>query len=48
MNDWVTNFGVQIGFEALTSTKTGFREIPSPSSRKGEAVKNTFLSITQL
>ena len=24
MEDWVTNFGVQIGFEALTPTKTGF------------------------
>ena len=24
MEDWVMNFGVQISFEALTPTKTGF------------------------
>ena len=38
----ITNFGVQIGFEALTPTKTGFCEIPPPSPRGGADVKNTF------
>ena len=28
MEDWVTNFDVQIGFEALTPSKTKFCEIP--------------------
>ena len=40
MEDWVTDFGVQIGFEALTSTKTGFCEIQPPSPQGGGEVKN--------
>ena len=35
MEDWVTNFGVLIGFEALTPTKTGFFEILPPSPPEG-------------
>ena len=31
VEDWVTNFGVQIGFGFLTPTKTEFCEISNPS-----------------
>ena len=41
MEDWVTNFGVQIGFEAPTSTKTGFCEIPPPSPPEGGQTSKT-------
>ena len=48
MDDWVTNFGVQIGFETLTANKTGFYESPSLSPLREADVKNTLLSITWL
>ena len=44
MEDWVTNFGIQIGFKALTLTKTGFCEIspPSPPGRRNKYQKHIF------
>ena len=42
MEDWVSNFGVQIGFEALTPTKTSFCKILPTCSLRGADVKNTF------
>ena len=46
MEDWVMNFDIQIGFEALTPTKTRFCEIRHPSPPRGVDVKNKFFSIT--
>ena len=37
MDDWVTNFGVQISFEALIPTKAGYCEILPPSPAGGES-----------
>ena len=48
MENWVSNFGVPIAFEALTSTKRGFSEIPPPSTTAGAGVKNTLSNITRL
>ena len=42
MEDWVTNFGVQIGFEALTPSKTGFCEILPNFPRGGQTSKTRF------
>ena len=43
MEDWVTNCGVQNGFEALTPTKTGFCKIPPPSiPRRARRQKHVF------
>ena len=49
MEERLTNFGVQIGFEALTLTKTRFFKIlPLPLRGQGAVAKNTFSSITRL
>ena len=49
MEDWLTNFGAQIGLEAFTPTKMGFCEILHLFPFLGQKnVKNMFLSITRL
>ena len=42
MEDWVTNFGVQVGFECLTQTNVGFCEIARNCPEGGRHQKNVF------
>ena len=48
IGDWVTNFGEQIGFEALTPSKIEFAKFHALPFFWGVDVKNTFSSITRL
>ena len=41
MKGWLTNFNVQISFEALTLTKTEFFEIPPPPGGRRQAFPST-------
>ena len=47
IEDQVTDFGVQIGFEALIPSKTGFWKI-SPVPLLGANIKNIFPDLPRL
>ena len=48
MEDWITNFGVQISFVALTSLRRGFAKFHPFHPNPKAGIKNTFSSFSRL